>query len=100
MLVVVLVLILKLLFVLVTVAVLIFLAVLVLAFTHSADNRLVSVLINKGETEKEILLPKLGSGNTINAYLSTDTLECALQKKVRHNKVTLPAKSIMTIIWR
>ena len=75
-------------------------AVLVLAFTHSADNKLVSVLINKGETEKEILLPKLGSGNTINAYLSTDTLECALQKKVRHNKVTLPAKSIMTIIWR
>jgi O-glycosyl hydrolase len=74
--------------------------VLVLAFTHSADDKLVTVLINKGETEKEIRLPKMGSGGKITAYLSTDTLQCALQKKPRRNKVVLPAKSVMTITWR
>jgi hypothetical protein len=60
----------------------------------------VTVLINKGETEKKIQLPKLGSANKINAYLSTETLQCVLQKKLRRNKVTLPPKSIMSITWQ
>lgn len=73
--------------------------VLALAFIHSADYKLVTILINKSDQEKIIRLPKMGDPGQAKMYLSTDTIQCALQKPVTGYEVKLPQKSIMTITW-
>ncbi len=72
--------------------------VLALGFKHSANYKLVVVLINKGETEKVIHLPATGQ-NKISAYLSTETLPCVLQQAPVRDEIKLPQKSIITIVW-
>jgi O-glycosyl hydrolase len=70
--------------------------VLALAFIHSGEHKLVALLINKGKTAKQIALPEAGKPE---AWLSTEQLQCVPVKKPNRRKVSLPAQSIMTLVW-
>ncbi len=68
-----------------------------LAFIHSGEFKLVSILINKGNEDATISLPPMTSN--LKTYLSDSTHNCILQKVGISTQLTMPGKSIATITW-
>lgn len=72
--------------------------VLPLAFRHSGNYKLVSILINKGDQEATVTLPEITGKQDV--YLSTKKLNCVLQKRIDRTTIKLPAQSIATVTWK
>lgn len=68
-----------------------------LAFIHSSEFKLVSILINKSNKDATISLPEIKGYRKI--YLSDSTHNCTLQKSGNVKELAMPGKSIATIIW-
>ncbi len=71
--------------------------VLALAFKHSGNYRMVTVLINTSKSPATMDLPKIDGKKKI--YVSDRNQECALQKNTEGMSVKLPAESIATVTW-
>lgn len=74
--------------------------VLALAFKNSGEYPFVGILINKDSVTKEIHLPKLRNTARPEAYLSSEKEFWIFQKIEGNSRVSMPASSIMTIVWK
>lgn len=74
--------------------------VLALAFKNSGDYEFVSVMINKGDTDEVVELPKIRKAKSYQVYLSTEEMGCQLQKNNNSGKITIPSNSIATVVWK
>jgi len=73
--------------------------VLALAFKSLGEFKFVNILINKGSKDYIVQIPAINAGN-LQYYLTTATLNCQKQQLTGNQKITIPAQSILTIVWK
>lgn len=73
--------------------------VLALAFKNSGEYKLVSVLINKGSADCMVKNPVI-KGMTPQYYLTTSDINCQKQQITDAQRIIMPAKSLLTIVWK
>ena len=73
--------------------------VLVAAFDHTAANALTIIAINAGEASKSVTLTGANLPTTFQAYRTSATEDCAGVGPMAPASVTLPARSITSLVY-